>query len=212
MKITKFGHSCLLVEEGAAHILIDPGAFSKGFEGLTGLSAVLVTHQHEDHSTVETLAKVRQNNPDVPIYGDEGTVRVMGEKAGLAVKPVHAGEEFEVAGVKVAIYGSYHAVIHPAIPGIENVGYLIGGRLFHPGDNFTDPGVPVEILALPTGGPWMKVSEAIDYVMAIRPKIAIPIHDAVLSMPAMNSGIVARFAQPQDIEVRVVENGTSIEV
>jgi len=58
----------------------------------------------------------------------------------------------------------------------------------------------------------MKVSEAIDYVMAIRPKIAIPIHDAVLSMPAMNSGIVARFAQPQDIEVRVVENGTSIEV
>jgi len=110
MKITKFGHSCLLVEEGAAHILIDPGAFSKGFEGLTGLSAVLVTHQHEDHSTVEALAKLRQNNPDVPIYGDEGTVRVMSEKAGLAVKPVHAGEEFEVKINRALRVGHFHKV------------------------------------------------------------------------------------------------------
>jgi L-ascorbate metabolism protein UlaG (beta-lactamase superfamily) len=125
---------------------------------------------------------------------------------------VHAGEEFEVNGVKVGIYGSNHAVIHPSIPGIENVGYLIAGRFFYPGDNFTDPGVPVEILALPIGAPWLKVSEVIDYVMAVRPKIAIPVHDAVLAMPAMNAGIVERFAQPQGIEVRMVENGTTTEV
>jgi len=212
MRITKLGHSCLLIEEGEARILIDPGGFSKGYEGLRGLSAVFITHQHEDHASVEALAKVRQNNPDVQIYGDEGTVRVLAEKANEAVKPVHAGEEFEVAGVKIAIYGSNHAVIHPAIPGIENVGYMIAGRFFYPGDNFTDPGVPVEVLALPIGAPWLKVSEVIDYVMAVRPKIAIPVHDAGLSMPAMNAGIVGRFTQPQGIEVRVVENGTTTEV
>ena len=212
MKITKLGHSCLFIEEGEAHILIDPGAFSKGYEGLRGLSAVFITHQHEDHASAEALAKVRQNNPDVQIYGDEGTVRVLAEKAGEVVKPVHAGEEFEVAGVRIAIYGSNHAVIHPAIPGIENVGYMIAGRFFYPGDNFTDPGVPVEVLALPIGAPWLKVSEVIDYVMAVRPKVAIPVHDAVLAMPAMNAGIVSRFTQPQGIEVRVVENGTTTEV
>jgi L-ascorbate metabolism protein UlaG (beta-lactamase superfamily) len=212
MRITKLGHACLFIEEGEARILIDPGVFSRGYEGLREIDAVLITHQHEDHASLEALAKVRQNTPGVPMYGDEGTVRVMAEKGDIAITAVHAGEEFEVAGVKIAIYGSNHAVIHPAIPGIENVGYMIAGRFFYPGDNFTNPGVPVEVLALPIGAPWLKVSEVIDYVVAVRPKIAIPVHDAVLAMPAMHAGIVGRFTQPQGIEVRVVENGSTVEV
>jgi L-ascorbate metabolism protein UlaG (beta-lactamase superfamily) len=212
MKITKLGHACLVIEEGDSRILIDPGVFSKGFESLRELDAVLITHQHEDHASSEALAKIRQNNPDVAVYGDEGTVRVMAEKGDMAIRAVHAGEEFELKGVKVAIYGSSHAVIHPTIPGIENVGYMIAGRFFYPGDNFTNPGVPVEVLALPIGAPWLKVSEVIDYVMAVRPTVAIPVHDAVLAIPQMDVGIVSRFTQPQGIEVRVVENGATVEV
>src|SRR3954451_6329986 len=128
MKITKLGHSCLVVEEGKARIIIDPGAFSQGYEGLRGLNAILITHQHADHSTPESLAKIRQNNPGIAVYADEGTVGVMNARGDNDVKAVHAGEEFQVEGVSVKIFGTDHAVIHPTIPGIENVGYMIAGK------------------------------------------------------------------------------------
>src|SRR6266516_7295054 len=106
MKITKLGHSCLLLEEGEARILMDPGAFSKGFEGMRDVSAVLITHQHADHCSPEALAKIRQNNPGVAVYADEGTVALLAGKGDGAVKAMHAGEEFEVAGVGVKVFGS----------------------------------------------------------------------------------------------------------
>ena len=55
MQVTHFGHSCVLLDTGAARLLLDPGGFSSGFEDLTGLDAVLVTHQHPDHLDTERL-------------------------------------------------------------------------------------------------------------------------------------------------------------
>ena len=209
MKITKFGHSCLLIEEGSVRVLIDPGAFSKGFEDLRELDAVLITHQHEDHITPETLAKVLGNNPEAVVYGDAGTAKLMAERY-PSIKAVHAGDEFEVKGVKIRVFGAKHAEIYSAIPEIENVGYLVAGRFFYPGDSFTKPEAPVEILALPLGAPWLKVSEVIDYVLAVKPAVAIPVHDAVLAMPAMHIEMVRRFTDPEGIKLTVVEDGTTI--
>jgi len=209
MKITKFGHACLYIEEGGANILLDPGVYSKGFDELRGVDAVLVTHQHADHIAPETLAKVRQNNPQVAVYADEGTAKMLADDSDI--KAVHAGDEFDIKGVKVAVYGAEHAVIHPSIPQIENVGYLVAGRFFYPGDSFTKPGVPVEILALPLGAPWLKVSEVIDYTLEVKPRVAIPVHDAVLALPDMHTDMVSQFAEPQGIKVTVVPNGESAE-
>ena len=63
MRLTKFGHSCLLVEEGGDRVLLDPGSFSDGFEGLEGLTAVRVTHQHADHLDRERVRLVLDRNP-----------------------------------------------------------------------------------------------------------------------------------------------------
>src|SRR3712207_7144703 len=46
-------------------------------------------------------------------------------------------------------HGELHAVVHPEIPRVANVGFLVGGVLFHPGDAFTVPSEPVATLLLP---------------------------------------------------------------
>jgi L-ascorbate metabolism protein UlaG (beta-lactamase superfamily) len=185
MRLTKFGHSCLLVEEGRARILLDPGAFSDGFEELEGLSAVLFTHQHGDHLDTERLRGVLDRNQGVRVVSDEGSAELLGE-AGVAVEVVHDGDEFDVAGVGVRVAGRDHAIIHPDIPVVLNVGYLVAGRLFHPGDAFTPPGQRVDVLAVPAGAPWLKVSEPIEYLRQVRPLVAVPVHEKVLSAAGMS--------------------------
>jgi L-ascorbate metabolism protein UlaG (beta-lactamase superfamily) len=184
MRLTKFGHSCLLVEEGRARILLDPGTWSDGFEELEGLTAVLFTHQHGDHLDAERLRGVLDRNQGVRVVSDEGSAELLDE-AGVDVEVVHDGDEFDVAGVGVRVAGRDHAVIHPDIPVVLNVGYLVAGRLFHPGDAFTPPGQHVEVLAVPAGAPWLKVSEAIEYLRQVRPLVAVPVHEKVLSALGM---------------------------
>jgi L-ascorbate metabolism protein UlaG (beta-lactamase superfamily) len=97
-------------------------------------------------------------------------------------------------------------VIHPDIPVIPNVGYLVNGALLHPGDSLHVPDRPVDVLALPTGGPWLKVAEAIDYLRAVSPRVAVPIHEAVLSRPQMHYGLFERLA-PATSTIRVLTPG-----
>ncbi|HWD47974.1 MAG TPA: MBL fold metallo-hydrolase [Actinomycetota bacterium] len=180
MRLTKLGHSCLLVEEGGARLLLDPGTLSGGFEELEGLSAVLFTHQHADHLDQARLRGLLDRNPQARVISDQGSAEPLGQ-AGVEVEVVADGQELDVGGVGVRVAGRDHAVIHPDIPVVPNVGYLVGGRLFHPGDAFTEPGQPVEVLAVPAAAPWLKLSEPIDYLRAVRPKVAVPVHDQVLS-------------------------------
>ncbi|HXL61053.1 MAG TPA: MBL fold metallo-hydrolase, partial [Mycobacterium sp.] len=68
MELTHFGHSCLLAnfkgDSGASTtVLFDPGNFSHGFEGITGLSAILITHQHPDHADTARLPALVDANP-----------------------------------------------------------------------------------------------------------------------------------------------------
>jgi L-ascorbate metabolism protein UlaG (beta-lactamase superfamily) len=195
MRITKLGHSCLHVIDGGADILIDPGSFSAGFEDLTGLTAVLVTHQHPDHLDLDRLPSVLEANPGAAVYADAGSATMM-EKAGIAVTTVSPGDSFDV-GVGVTVHGGAHAVIHADIPVVSNAAYLLNGRLLHPGDSFTELDTPVEILALPAAAPWMALKEAVDYFRRVGPQVAFPIHERVLA----NSGTTFAALQalgPQD--------------
>lgn len=188
MRVTKYGHSCLHVTEGSASVLLDPGAFSSGFESLTGLTAVLITHQHFDHVDADKLSTLLTANPGATVYADAQTAAALGGK-GIEVTTVQAADEFDV-GVPVSVYGARHAVIHKDIPVISNVAYLIDGRLLHPGDSFTEIDRPVEILALPVSAPWMAVKEAVEYVRSVSPSYVVPIHEQVLARPAMVYGML----------------------
>jgi len=213
MRLTKYGHSCLLVEEGQARMLLDPGTLSGGFEELEGLTAVLFTHQHPDHLDLERLRGLLDRNPGVRVVSDQGSATRLGE-AGTEVEVARDRDELEIGGVGVRVAGREHAVIHPDIPVIPNVGYLVGGRLFHPGDAFTLPGQPVEVLAVPAGAPWLKVSEAIDYLRQVRPKVAVPVHEQVLS----TAGKSIHYRQLEQLgagggtTLRVIDDGEPVEL
>lgn len=200
MKITHYGHSCLLIEDGDARLLLDPGVFSTGYEDLEGLTGILVTHQHPDHLDRAKLPALRERNPDAKLHTDPDT-HLDG------ATPVRAGDTLDL-GTEIKVFGRDHAVIHPDIPMIQNVGYLIGNRFFHPGDSFTVPGAEVEILGLPTAAPWQKLSEAVDYLRAVKPSVAIPIHEKVVAVPDM---YYSRFKDLSDSTITVVEDGTTIE-
>lgn len=209
MRISKFGHACLLVEEGGARILIDPGVFSKGFEDLVELDAILITHQHRDHMAPDNIKALLETNEGAKVYADAGSAELL-QKAGVDTQTVKAGDALDVEGVTVTVVGEEHAVIHPDIPGIPNVGYLIAEAFFYPGDSFTEPGRSVDVLAVPLGAPWMKASEMVDYVRAVKPRVAIPVHDAVLAMPEMHVGMIERLVP--GAEVRFVKDGESTEI
>ena len=179
MRITRYGHSCLLVEQDDARVLLDPGVFSSGFEQLRGLTAVLVTHAHPDHLDVGRLRTLLTDNPDARLHVDEGSAGQLGD---LSPTVVRHGDVLD-PGVRVEVHGSTHAVIHDDIPRIPNVGYLVGGRFFTPGDALTVPDADVEVLGLPTAAPWLKLTEAVGLLRAVAPRLAFPVHDAVLTPP-----------------------------
>jgi L-ascorbate metabolism protein UlaG (beta-lactamase superfamily) len=212
MRLTKFGHSCLLVEEGGARVLLDPGSFSEGFQELEGLTAVCLTHQHPDHLDAERLRPVLDRNPGVRVIGDEGSAKALGE-AGADVEVVHDGDELELGGLAVAVAGRDHAAVHPDVPVVPNVGYLVGGRLFHPGDALTLPGGPVQVLAVPAGAPWLKLAEAVDYLRRVAPRVAVPVHEKVLS----EVGVSSHYRQleqlgPQGTALRVLDDGRPVDL
>ena len=210
MELTHFGHSCLLAEFGAATLLFDPGNFSHGFEGITGLSAILITHQHPDHADRERLPALLAANPGAALYADPQTAAELGGDW----RAVHVGDELTIDGLTVRGVGGRHAVIHPDIPVIDNISYLIGdsghpARLMHPGDALFVPDEPVEVLAAPAAAPWMKISEAVDYLRAVAPQHAVPIHQGIVA-PEARGIYYGRLTELTATDFRVLteENAT----
>lgn len=211
MIITKYRHSCLLVEEGNARILIDPGAYSKGHTELTDIDAIFLTHEHPDHCHSESLFEIKRSNSNTPIYANTGAGKKL-EEAGIAYELFEDGTEISVQGVSVSGHGTDHAEIYHGFPCFVNTGVLIGGRLFHPGDAVdVIPPVPVEILALPVVAPWLRLATAIDYALQMKPKTCIPIHDGFFGIPGPFHALPEKILTEAGIEFIIPVDGVLIE-
>ena len=185
MNIKKIGHCCLVIKipsmtdsKKTLTILTDPGSFTTEQDELTGVDIVLITHEHQDHFHIESVKKILANNPNAVIITN-ATVGAKLDGESIAWERVGDKEKNDAHGTLIEGYGHRHAVIYEEWGETENTGYMIASVLFYPGDSFTNPGRGVEILALPVAGPWMKLSEALDYAATIKPRIAFPVHDAI---------------------------------
>lgn len=180
MQLTKFRHSCVRFDDGDRTLVIDPGVFSDVDAALDGADAVLVTHEHADHLDADRVRAALAGDARLRVWAPAsvaGTLAEFGEQV-VAVGP---DEAFDAAGFSIRTFGHQHAVIHPLVPVIANVGYLVEDAVFHPGDALTVPPVPVSTLLLPAMAPWSKVSEVIDYTVAVRAPKAYPIHDVLVT-------------------------------
>ena len=200
----------MFIEEGGLTALIDPGSYNPEPK-MTGIDVILITHDHDDHCYLPQITSIMERNPQAEII----TIPAVGKKlesAGLKWTRIKDGEEIERKGVKIASYGTKHARIHPEMPIFDNTGFLIGGRLFFPGDALFVPPVAVEILALPAAAPWMRVEESIEYARAVKPKIAFPVHDGIMKPEARGFAkmLAAQFIVPSGIEFRDATEGTEL--
>lgn len=179
MKLTKFEHACLLLEVADERLIIDPGMFSMPLGEFGDVVAVVITHEHGDHWTTEQLDRIIERNPDVKLYGPAGVVAAASE---YSVIETHDGDEVEVGAFSLKFFGKKHAEIHSSVPIIDNTGVLVNDELYYAGDSYFVPPVSVSTLAAPLGAPWLKVGEAMDYVLALKPKRVFPVHEMTLSV------------------------------
>lgn len=185
MRLTRFGHAALLVETPNVRILIDPGNFSSDATfSLTDLDAIVVTHQHPDHADLARIPALIEANHGAALLAEPQTSSRLRELGG-DWQETAADRSTEVGDVRMTGVGGRHAVIHPDLPVVGNVGLLIAAdgepTLFHPGDSYEFAPSGVDVLAVPLGAPWAKVSETVDFVRAVAPRIAIPIHDCTIA-------------------------------
>jgi L-ascorbate metabolism protein UlaG (beta-lactamase superfamily) len=194
MRLTKLGHACVRIETNGVRIVIDPGAFSAP-DALAGADAVLVTHEHFDHVVPEKLVAAAEAAPNLRVWTTRATAEQLAA-LGNRVTAVRHGDRFDIAGVDINVYGEHHALIHRDVPVTQNVGFRVNGEVYHPGDSYTVPEDSTPILLAPDGGPWLRVSELIDFVREVAPKKAYLIHDAVLTEAGQNvvAGALTRLA------------------
>lgn len=182
MKLTKYGHACLVLEEQGEKLIIDPGELTPDFGDINNVVAVVVTHLHFDHLSNANLQKILTVNPGVTVFTTAEAAKEWGNPKAQAVK---LGEQ-EVAGpFTLKFYGELHSVIHPQWPQNQNIGVMVNGLFYYPGDSFTKPSEKIKILAVPANAPWLKTAESIDFIKEVSPEIFFRTHDGLLNQSGL---------------------------
>jgi len=180
MKISKYIHSFIMVEEGRSRVLIDPGPFSFIEEQVKadrfeGIKAIFVTHKHADHYDPVAIKRIIKNNPKVKLFGNEATVEAL-EGAGIAAEVFEEGGR-EIGEFRVTAFFAKHEPLPDVVP--PNTAFLFNHTFLHPGDSF-DPVIfnyPAKVIALPIMAPWMAVMKALEFVLEYNPEQVMPVHD-----------------------------------
>lgn len=211
MKVTKFGHCCLLIEEKRLRILTDPGSYSTAQNDVTNIDVILITHEHQDHIHIPSLKNCIKNNPKSRIITNKGVAKLLDVK-NIKYELIEHNQKVTIKDVLIEGFGEKHASMYKTLVPVINTGYFIANKLFYPGDALYNPKKPVDVLALPVAGPWMKLSEGIDYAIKIRPKIAFPVHEGILKSPSIVHRIPNDILNSEGIRFIVLEEGKEMDL
>jgi L-ascorbate metabolism protein UlaG (beta-lactamase superfamily) len=202
VRLTKYPQSCILIEhDDGGRLLIDPGNVAMdamAFDAFGAVDAVLFTHRHADHCDERAVAAIAERG--VPVHANAD---VCGQIDTPATE-VTGGQTFAAAGFEIKALDLPHVQMVDGSDGPPNTGFVLDGRLLHPGDAVQAGGAQVDVLAVPIAGP--SVSFRASYVMVEQTaaRTVIPIHyDVFLADPEL-------FARFCDIaNVVVLDHGES---
>jgi len=213
MRLTKLAHAGVKLVKDGATLVIDPGTFGLGTQALAEADAVLITHEHADHLDAGALRNALEARPGLQVRASTAVADQLGSFGGR-VQPVRHGDTFSAAGFRVHVHGQEHARSHQEIPVVPNIGFLVDGELFHPGDALTVPDEHVPTLLVPVCAPWLKSAEFVDYFREVNPRRGFAIHDAMLSDFGLMvlEGYLEFAAEARDAALTRLEPGTTIDL
>jgi L-ascorbate metabolism protein UlaG (beta-lactamase superfamily) len=212
MKITKIGHCCLLLEivpAGATkpvRILTDPGNYSTNQNVLTDIDFIVISHEHTDHYHIDSVRAILNNNPKAKIITNTAVSELL-KKESIEFSIVGHEQVADLAGISIKGWGKKHAQIYKSVEDVENTGYIFADTFYYPGDAFTQPNQPIDILALPVAGPWMKISEALEFALMVKPKKCFPVHDGNLRTYGVAHRLPKRVLEEVGITFVALETG-----
>lgn len=174
MKVTKYVHSCLLVETPEANVLIDPGVYTYrshllAVNKLERLDYIVVTHEHPDHFYPPMLQLLSNQFPNTPIVTNNELAEDIGQLS--LSNPIITGSEENLQVFEIA-----HAPLTFRKPAPLNIGVHVAGVFTHPGDGLK-LSHSRDVLALAVGAPWGSLKQALENAAKINPKAVIPVHD-----------------------------------
>lgn len=204
MKITRYFQSCLLIEEKGTRVLIDPSGQDKDIGKFGKLDAVFYTHEHADHFDAE-MARRFVEEGIAPVFANASTAKLIE----ASKTEVTNGQEFDINGLKIIAMELPHCLMVDGSEGPQNTGYLVGARLFHPGDGKELESLESEILAMPLNGPDISMHDAFMFAKQVKAKTVIPIH---YDFMGGNPKFFAMTAEKIGITTHTIDNGQSVEL
>lgn len=210
MKITKYVHSCLVVETPDRVAIFDPGVMSAealgvAIPGMSRLDDIFITHIHQDHGDPGLIKRLVEKFPDVRITATPETVTA------LAKDGIKASDQAPEGAV---FFDSPHEDVKPLFgepPQEIGIHYL--DKLSNPGDShsFTETKA---ILALPVQAPWGSTIRALNLALELKPKHVLPIHDWHWSDQAREQtyGMLERVLGEQGVTFHKLQTGMPVEI
>ncbi len=211
MKITKYGHCCLLIEDNGVRILTDPGFYTTEQNSVTNIDIILITHEHQDHLHMDSVKILLKNNPQAKIVTNASVGKILAAE-NIAFEKVADGDRQQFGSVTLEGSGTKHAEIFEEYGQVENTGYMINEKIFYPGDSLHNPKRDVDVLAFPTPGSWANIKESISYVLEVKPKKAFPVHDGAFKNTKFMYDTFNTIIRPRGVEVILPEISKSFEV
>lgn len=211
MKLTKLEHSRIALEKNGKKLIFDPVEYAETLPELTNVAAIILTHVHPDHLQTEKISAIMDLNPEAKIFAPADAAEVLPD-----VIIVAGGDEIEIDGFRLKFFGKDHASVFTGKVPCENIGVVVDDRLTNPGDSFDllELNGAVEALLVPEVAPWTKMSETVEFMKIAKPKIVIPVHDAILSPMGKNiyNGLLQATCDQNGYEFAPLNVGESMDL